>query len=256
MITPQQIVDIAIPRAEELVVHHDAHPLAIDKLLVRAFGHTYYVWEPETLWREIELTFGYQPSDLCRAKIQAVRTLQNNRGFWVEWEIFAFNALPLNNVLPAPGWMVKPSAAQCYVAVDIANHIGRFPFSREVAKFIAAVNLDEGIIEAVEPLKFIQRDLEQWRYRCRQCGNEDVYEGNRLCDNCMSTDLEKFPTVKLSQEEKLELDRLLTSDELPELDQDNRVHVLAAKLKMVLGYLRFRRRQMDEQFKLVDQWRR
>lgn len=248
----QLLEGLVITKPEELVIHHDAHPLAIDRLLTSEFGHIWYTWEPETIRREIELTFGYQPSELCRAKIQAIKTLVMNKAFWTVWEVFAPTALALNNVLSSPAWLTKPTPAQCYVAVDISRQVDKFPFSKEVTKFIAGVNLDDGIIFAIEPLKFIQRELERPMYRCLDCGFTSPDDGNRICDYCYSKNIERFTKHSLSPTEKRRLAQLLSREQDPVSEEDV-VDVLAAKLRVIDEYMKFRRAQLSEQMKLLEE---
>lgn len=243
---------MAIRLPEQLVVHHDAHPLAISELLDKAFGLDWYLWEPETLWREIELEFGRPPSSLAEAKIQAIRTMSANRSFWAMWEVFTPVCLALNNRLPDMTVLVKPTVPQIFVAVDIARSIDGFPFTSEVSRYMAAVFLDDGIIYAPPPMTFLQPYLEEKRYRCLDCGFIGEDENHRLCDFCLSPNIQKFDRNEITEDQKKRIDSIIAGDY--DLLDESRTDVMGAKLKVAVDYMNLRRLQLEEQLKLVSSY--
>ena len=240
----------ALLTAAQLMTHQQAHPLAIDHLLFILYGESWYLWEPETVWDELERTFGTPPGELTKAKIEALRTLGLNKSFWAYWEVFAPTALCLNNRIVSPHILVKPTIPQIYVAVDIASAFDTFPYSDEVSRFIASVFLDDGVVWAVPPLDFVNPDLVGRRYRCLDCGNDEVDEYNQVCDECFSTNIERYEANHLTEQQKQFIQRVVSGDDvtIPE----TREGVIAAKLKVAVDYMNYRRQQLRHQLKLIE----
>lgn len=242
---------LVVVEPADLVSHHDAHPLALRALLRELYGRVWITWEPETLWIDLQHIFHRPVSDLSKTKIQAIKSMESHRGFWAMWEIWVPIALGLNNRIPSPNILIKPTVPQCYVATDIAAKIDKFPYSTEIARYIAAIFADAGIDYAPKPLDFIQRQLDQPMYQCMDCGNVDADENNRLCDNCGGTNLRRYNRAGLSEGEKQLVDKIISDGHAHVLGDENRIDVLGAKLKVAIDYMNFRRAQLDEQLAIL-----
>jgi len=129
------------------------HPLLLDLILIKAFGAEYLTWEPETLWKEIELTFGVTTSEVNKNKIQAVKTCHVVDRPYEAWEVFEKVATSLGGAIPKFDVIQKPSPHLCASAVENMQHVRDKKFSDEVYKYIAAVLLDDGISYAHGPLE-------------------------------------------------------------------------------------------------------
>lgn len=178
--------------------HHDAHPSVLAGLLFSEFGADWLDWDSEALWYEIEQDFSalFQKhydkphavtvSALNKNKIQAVRNLLMANGYWTEWNLFAPLTQALNNNIPDFYTLQQPTVAQMMSAVGMVAGIRKEPFSEEVARFVAASALEQGVWFLPGPLSFAQRLVAEPTYRCNECGNEDDddLEDGR-CDSCV-----------------------------------------------------------------------
>jgi hypothetical protein len=168
-----------------LFTHHDAHPIVLDFALLRSFGLDWLGWEAETIWSEVQRTFKTQISELTRAKIQTVKTCHVSNGPWEHWQVFEKIMQGLNNVIPRFDLMQAPQIEQLYAGIDILDSIRHNDFSDEVRLYMAAAALNDEIIFVPPPLDFIQVEVSQPHYVCKDCGNQDLalfHDG--ICDTC------------------------------------------------------------------------
>jgi|PlaIllAssembly_1097288.scaffolds.fasta_scaffold01225_2 hypothetical protein len=165
-----------------------SHPLILDALLLDAFGADWLSWEPETVWSEIELTFGVTPSMIVQNAINAVKTCHLVDAVWTEWEVFCHVVSALTGNVPDFKVLIRPEPTQIAPAIDMMALIQKLPYSDEVARFVAACYLDSGIIYLPPPTDFAQRYATMPRYRCKKCGRFDSDEDNDFCDSCGAPD--------------------------------------------------------------------
>ena len=156
-------------------------------------------WEPDVLWFEVHTTFSEILADLTggrvsatvsalnRNKLQAIKTILLNGGFFDRWEVFAPVVQALNNNIPVFHTLQRPSVAQMMCAVGMLGSLTKktILFSDEVTRFVAACALDDGVYFLPEPLNFAQVAVSRPHYRCRDCGNEDEIDlADKRCDVC------------------------------------------------------------------------
>ena len=264
--------------------HHDAHPVVLDLVLLRQFGPEWLGWEPETVWSEVERAFGevnrragwrVTVSEHNRSKIQALRTLHTVNTFWNTWEVFVPVVLSLNNIVPRFDILHKPSLAQMMAGVDITNILRPHSFSGDVAPFVAACVLDDGVCWLPEPLGFANDAINPRLYQCRECGNQGEVGDDGLCDVCVSRfdsirnlDFKADP-VRVSRGHGKDLvvgyryawqpvrDRYasLASKDRGELDlRETSTDVQVAKLLVATDYMNLRRQQMLDQKERLGEW--
>lgn len=142
--------------------HPDAHPIALDMLLLRQWGPEWMVWEAETLQHLVPMEFkGQTLSDLNLAKIQACRTLHLVDTFWERWEVFNWCTAAVNSEFPDFELMQVPSAAQVLVSVDTASRIrDDVAWSEEVRKFVGAVFRHDELFVPLPPADFAEIAVE------------------------------------------------------------------------------------------------
>lgn len=265
--------------------HHDAHPVVLHLVLLHQFGHQWLLWEPETLWAEIERVFTQEVNrpgwrvtvgEVNRNKIQAMKTLYTSSGFWEAWEVFLPVTTALNNVVPRFDVLQKPSISRMMAGVDMANLIRREGFMNDVPSFVAACALEEGVCWLPDPLSFANREINPKVYQCRECGNQDELDEDGYCDVCTerftnekNLDLKPDPTrTKLGHGKDLVVGYrydwqpvrkryLEFKDRAPEdleLDGDDSTDVQVAKLLVAKNYMNLRRAQMLEQKRSLGSW--
>ena len=131
----------------------ETHPLVLDLILLREFGVEYLAWEAETLWTEIEKTWGTTTSEVNKNRIQAIRTCHVRSSPYREWEVFENVACALNGVAPRFDLLQRPSAPHAASALDMLQQIrDDAPISDEIYRYCAAVLLDTGVAWGPGPL--------------------------------------------------------------------------------------------------------
>jgi hypothetical protein len=137
-----------------ILAHHDAHPFALDVLLLKVFGPSYYEWESSVVWAELERMFSSTISELSKNKIEAMRTLHLCQWPWENWETFEKVIQALNNNVPRFDIMQKCTLSQLWNGVKIMNMARRERFTGDVPKYVAAVFMTEGVSHCPPPLNF------------------------------------------------------------------------------------------------------
>lgn len=259
-----------------LFTHHDAHPVVINFALLKSFQLEWYGWEPETLWTSIHSLFESKVSEHNRAKIRALQCINTTHAPWEMWQVFEKVVQALNNNIPHFGVMQAPSLEQLYAGVDILDTLRREEFSQEVKSYISAAVLHEDVFYVPEPLDFVQVDVSQPHYRCRDCGQ--VYAAlhhDGICDTCTQKfdpeqGLSMRPTPELLQagygknmELFLKYDPDLTQKLWNEVRgkksndvdfQETQADAQVAKLLVARDYMNVRRRQLAEQLVSLKSW--
>lgn len=269
--------DFATPvTLRNLFTHHEAHPTVLDLALMKAFGYEWFKWEPETLWAEIQRTFKTQVSEHNRAKIQAVKTVHVSHLVWESWPVFEKVIQVLNGNLPDWENMQKCSLDQLYAGVDMLNGIRDEKYSDEVKLYMAACVLEDNVFFVPPPLDFIQMEVNQPQFRCKDCGSEDLalfHDG--ICDTCsMKFDPEQgFSMQPLEERRKLGIgsntEVIVRFDHRPmvqrwkELEgketekvkfEETMVDVQVQRLMIARDYMNIRRKQLIDQLTSLKSW--
>jgi len=253
--------------------YHDAHPVALMLVLMEKFGTEWFDWEPETLKHEILLTFrATSISDHNWQKIQAVRTLMMTTGFWNDWPIFEKVIQALNNNIPRIDVVQRCSIAQLMAGVDIANTIRKEEYSDEIAKYVAACALEDGVTFLPPPLDFAQQKLADPHYRCNVCGKEERDDHDGRCDFCTGRfthdkPLSTRPNPLVDDKAGTNVTKFLLRDYMPvkaryeqllhgakDLSEERTEDVQAAKLMVGHQYLIHRNKLLAEQLEELKKW--
>jgi hypothetical protein len=271
----------AVAASDEPIVrffsYHDAHPVALLMVLIEKFGVDWFEWDPDVLKDEILEEFNATSvSPHNWEKIQACRTLVLTVGNWKEWNIFEKVVQALNNNMPRFDICQRCTMPQLMVGVDIISQVRVEDYSDEVARYIAACAIDEGVFYLPPPLDFAQGVLSQPMYRCKICGNVDTDDLDGRCDFCtgrfsddhplnfkpnpivpndVGYNVERFllrgdpGPIQTKFEKCLEvgIDNVNLSDEKTE-------DVQATKLMVAYEYMRKRRRELVEQLEELKDW--
>jgi len=228
-------VEFAPITKRNLFVHHDTHPVVFDVALLARYDLDWFTWDPQTLWREIKDDFHVPSiSDHTCAKIQAIRTLHINEWFWTKWEVFCWITQALNNNIPDFLVIQKPSLAQLFNAVEIADMVrGGETFSQEVQGWVASCMVDEGVFYAANPVAFCQDEIVQL-LRELKVGEELVGPVQARYQTIM-----RLPP------------QVWTASGEPIL-HETAVDIQVAKLKLAADYLAMRYRQLSDQLRLLQ----
>jgi hypothetical protein len=142
--------------AANILRHPDAHPIALDMLLLRQYGPEWMLWEGDTLQRVVPVDFHTETlSDLNLAKLQACRTLHLVDTYWQRWEVFGWCTTAFNSEFPDFDVMQVPSVAQVLESLDVANRIrDDVSFSDEVKGYVGAVFRHDDIFVILPPADF------------------------------------------------------------------------------------------------------
>lgn len=169
-----------------LFSHPETHPYALDLALLKHFHLEWMSWLPETLFKEIEGTFQTSIAEVNKLKILAAQTLHVTDMYWEHWELFEKTLWALNGHVPRIDVFQPPDLPILFAGVDIAHSIRDEPYSEEVARYCAAVFLNENVFYAPAPLDFCQKFITQPFYTCRDCDKKSSalppFDG--LCSSC------------------------------------------------------------------------
>lgn len=150
---------ISAVNASNILRHPDAHPIALDLMLLRHYGPEWMGFDPETLDVRLPEDFKTSVSDANLSKINAVKTLHLVDTFWQRWEVFLWCTMSFNGLMPDFVSMQIPTVAQCLVAIDIANRIrDDMDWSEEIKAYLGVVYKHDGIFLPIPPTEFITLD--------------------------------------------------------------------------------------------------
>lgn len=129
------------------------HALVLGLILLKEFGPEYLAWEPETVWMEIEKTWGTTVSEINKNKIQGVRLCYVQESPYQSWEVFEDLAAALNGVIPDFGALQRPTGAHAGAALDMMLQIREdYPIAEQIYRYCAAVLMDTGVAWGPGPL--------------------------------------------------------------------------------------------------------
>lgn len=269
----------AVLASEEPIIRffawHDMHPVAATMVLMEKFGHQWIYWEPETLKREILATFkATSVSDHNWNKLQAVRTIFTSISFWHEWPVFEKVIQALNNNLPDFTMMQRCTVAQLMAGIDMVFQLRREEYGNEIAKYVAACAVDQGVMYVPPPLEFAQTALSEPQYVCLDCGNvdeDDLVDGR--CDFCVGRymdhhNLNDKPAPWVPDDVGHHIERFVKRDpagarkrfeELKDkkeydINDESADDVQAAKLVVAYKYMNLRREQLVSQLEELKSW--
>jgi hypothetical protein len=278
VVAPKAEPQAKSPTSRSVFSHPEAHPIALDIVLMKNFQLDWLEWLPETLFAEIEHTFKTSIADINRVKILAVQTLHVTDSYWNNWEIFEKTIWALNGMIPQVKVMQPPDLSILMAGVDIANGIRKEKYEEEVSRYCAAVFLNENVHYAPEPLDFCQLHLAAPFYECKDCHKigqiGSTFDG--LCSSCAEHYEGEHPFKFEPDEDALnkghgknisigvvfnpdeikkrfeELDSM-TSDILSSIKETD-VDIQAAKLIIATDYMKFKAKQLAEQLTSLRGW--
>lgn len=170
------------------------HPFVLFAALTKVYQHEWMSWEPVVLRQTLEKDFRTSVAKVNLSKALATAMLATKDSFWESWEVFSFLTQALNGIPPVADQLQEHTVGEMMVAVDIANAIrGSLSavvphpvFTEQVARFVAAQSLHDGVWYLPTPLDFATSFAEGKSYRCRDCGNvSEIMFDDGLCDSCV-----------------------------------------------------------------------
>lgn len=215
--TPEEVVPLEEADTDpELIVPKDffkrpeTHPMSLLVVLKNKYNDEWVRWLPETLWEAIRKDFG-PISEVNQNKIQAISVALSTDAPWQDWTTFENCGKSFNNTIPVFGQIQPLSPIEAAFTVSLLKKLNVFDFSDEVAGYIAAICLYNGIIFAPN----------KW------------FDGAQRFIDAQNKNPELRDEVKAAWKalEKQELYDV-------ELKEDNPLHVHVVKLWAVKEYLR------------------
>ncbi len=257
--------------AVSLLIDEQSHPLVLFAWMVKEFSHEWMEWPPSVIKSTLVKQFETTISRLNLEKIMATAAVATRDEFWTDWHHFHFLTQVLNNNFGDLQTVQEQTVGQMMVAVDIAVDIRRrlsplvsMPdFDEDVARYVAAQALHQGVWHLPEPLGFAARYASGKWYKCRDCGTKaEVLFDDGLCDVC----IERFDTSRLGSWEpnpkliakgwgknieffykndptKVEK-RLQEALSKKIVLQENQVDICVARLLVALQYREMRKKQL------------
>lgn len=259
--------------------HPEAHPLALDVVLLKNFELEWLTWLPDTLFFEIEQTFTTSIAEVNKLKILAAQTLHVTDACWEQWEIFEKTVWALNGMVPRVDTIQPPDLPMLMAGVDMINSIRQETYGEEVARYCAAIFLYENVFYAPDPLSFCQPYISQPTYKCQDCDQTGSalppFAG--MCWSCgghfhtehpfsfepdpdavrrgvgrkltMDITFDPEPTVKRFEEFDA-----MPADKLPSTITESSVDIQAAKLITAVDFMKHRAQQLSEQLTSLRGW--
>jgi hypothetical protein len=148
-------------RLRSFLAHHDAHPFALDVLLLKLFGPQYFDWEWATIKGEIRHRFSSTISELNFNKIEAMRTLHRSDRAWSRWEVFEKVVQAINNNIPMFDRMQRCSLEQLWNGARIMGLVRKERFKLDVPRYVAAVFHEDSVWHCPGPLSFARSLVRQ-----------------------------------------------------------------------------------------------
>lgn len=259
--------------------HPEAHPVALDLVLLKNFELEWLQWLPDTLFSEIETMFGTSIAEVNRLKILAAQTLHVIDAYWEQWEIFEKVLWSLNGQVPRVDVIQPPDLSILMSGVDMANGVRQETYGEEVARYCAAIFLHENVFYAPEPLSFCQKYIVQPTYKCQDCDQTGsaLPPFNGICWSCgghfdsehpfkfepdaeavrrglgrrvtISKTYDPDPTQRRFQELNA-----LPSDKLRAAIKETTEDIQAAKLIIATDFTKYRSQQLTEQLTSLRVW--
>jgi len=255
---------------DNVLRHHDAHPLILDLIVTKRLGPEWWTWEPETIQQLLPKEFNSGATEHNWNKLQAVRTVHVAPGLvFDEWECFLPVITALNNTIPDFNILQLPTPARLYAGVGMLKMLDpKEDFSEEVKRFVAASLLYGNIYYAPGDLSFAQWYLRRPYYECSNCGNvEDLlFEHDGICDNCQKeyfsritgkpiSDAKKTTEVKFRNDEtavKKKFQAVANKWDSYYPDDDDPIDVQVCRIAAALEYKAIKDAQFLEQKGALD----
>ncbi len=202
--------------AKAAFANKDSHPLLLDLVLIKQMGPVYLEWEPETLWAEVEKTYGTTIADVNKAKIQAARTCHVVDSPYEAWNVFEKIVIAFSGGVPRFDLIQKPTPHMCSAALDTMKHIKDSKVSEEVYRYIAAVMMDDGMCYGTGPLLPCNRYLRKFIPRSLQMRVKALVEKgtNPRFDGTSSEDIQVFKTRSVADYADYDSKKLLSQIEV------------------------------------------
>jgi hypothetical protein len=200
---------------------------------------------------------------------------------WNRWQVFEKVGQALNNNIPMFHIIQPLALEQLFVAVDMLNNLRVVSFSDEVKTYMAGCVLNDQVFFVPPPLDFIQLEVSQPQYHCKDCGNtESALFSDGYCSFCTerlhpeqglslapkkeALDAGKGKNVEtIIKYDPTEVAKLWKSHSEHSLHsfadkfsthQDDENWVQLSKLLIARDYMNVRRKQLAEQLTTLKSW--
>lgn len=249
--------DEALPAVTEKNIwrHPNAHPLVLTLLILDKHGNDYLEWDAEVL-RTTLFRSGVSISNSVWTKIQAARVLLTSPSPWRRWETFNVVCRGLAGIQPNMSYFEAPELGHLVHGVDIMKIVDRpRNFDTEIDQFLAATCMDTGTPYAPPPIDFAQKDIDQPKFRCMECGLLDKDDNDVRCPHCGSEKLTRPEPENAARRDAVKvkfnkLKRKTLEDAGKDIDE-NSIDIPVARLLMHWEYRNQQRSNMVEQLKTL-----
>jgi len=134
---------------ESVLLKSGLSPAVYFKAVNDILPEEWMVWEPETVWAEIEELTGIDADslpDITRNKIMSYRMAHNSSAPWEDWPVFTNVALTFSGVVPNTDTAQVLSPSQVAWAITKLRDIHPdWDFSIPVRSFAAVMLYNDGI---------------------------------------------------------------------------------------------------------------
>jgi hypothetical protein len=129
----------------------DLELITLDLICLSTFGPSYLKWEYETIKFEVQEKFGNM-GEITWQKIQAAVLLHSSTSCWSEWEVFEKVVAACMGEFAIFSYAQPPEPEDMAIALTVMARISETEISDEVASYVAAACLYDGLWVLEAPL--------------------------------------------------------------------------------------------------------
>jgi len=132
-------------------------PLAYYLVFPKILDETWHEWEPETIWKTLERSYGIELSDVEKNKVNAIKAIYSET-FVRDWEAFEKVSLALDGIIPEFDIMQDITPNQIAGALITANivRLSEPELSQEVKTYCALRMIDHETLSMPEDMVVFQ----------------------------------------------------------------------------------------------------
>jgi hypothetical protein len=159
---PEEVVEVRTISGDGTVFKEEnADPIVLNKVLNQAYGDTWIDWEPETIFKTIQMDFGAVPTVLNKNKIMAVSALRNSSTLLDSWDAFQNLCVTFSGRIPNFHFMQYISPAEiCSTLSKVKRITDSLNPGSEVRGYIAVICMNEGLCFLPDSLRVAQDFLD------------------------------------------------------------------------------------------------
>jgi hypothetical protein len=175
---------------------------------------------------------------------------------WRQWDVFHYVCRGLSGETPSFQYVEEPEIGHLMAGYELMHQLdpAREP-AVEIDKFVSAAFRNSGILYLPPPLDFAQKELEEAKLSCLDCGAIHRDDNDVRCVSCSSTKLKPIPYAYADRRDQLKgfYDRAksLSFDDAMKIPVDEDLRNVAHQLLLHMEYAADVRRNTAHQLRAL-----